>query len=159
MILHHKSWREWNCSLLSSPGGEKALFCPFPGLSANGIIVCHAVRPVHIAHVNIIVLYYGRFRSISMLFTEIIFCWKMMHIHQCIYVPFAFSYCCCQVIPPSSLYVTPFQFQFFTKILCHAFSIWSQSTTAVYGLNFVNHQKVRRKRNCLCTVYPLCLWS
>jgi len=51
-------------------------------LSAAGVCVCHAVTLVHIPYVSVIVLYYCRFQSISMLIMEIALCWWMEHVHM-----------------------------------------------------------------------------
>jgi hypothetical protein len=64
----------------SSPLGERTVFCPLPCLSAAGIRVHCAVTLVHIPHVSVVVLYCGRFQSVSVLITEITFCWRMMHV-------------------------------------------------------------------------------
>jgi len=106
---------------MSSSGDEKTVF--FPGLSADGGSVHHVVTIVHILHVSVIVLYNEWFRSVSILITEISFCWRMMHIRQQVYVPFVLPYCGCEVTPYHGLYVTPFQSQILSKILQHYFLI------------------------------------
>jgi len=67
-----------------------------------------------------------------MLITEITFCWRMMHVHQHVYIPFIVPCYCYQVTSHPSLYVT--QLQSFSKILRHALLIWSDSITAIYDL-------------------------
>jgi len=44
---------------------KKTICHPFPGVSANGVTVYHAVTPAHLAHVSVIILYYGWFQELG----------------------------------------------------------------------------------------------
>jgi hypothetical protein len=97
----------------------RKIFHPFPGMSSNGITVCHVVILVLIPHVFGIVLYYGWFHCFH---TQTFSC-RMMNIHQ--YVNIALSFCTMAVMssPHINVYVTPFQFKFLSKIPWYSFSI------------------------------------
>jgi hypothetical protein len=82
---------------------KEQFFHSFPCASANGVTVCHAVILVYVPHVSVVVLHNGRFQSVSMLVTEITFCWIKVHICQHVLISFVFSYYRCQVTPHSSL--------------------------------------------------------
>jgi len=100
---------------------------PLPGLSADGVCVCHVVTLVHIPHVSVIVLYYHRFQSISMLIMEIALCWWMVHVCQHVYMSFQVM---AVRLSLTLVLVTPFHS--ISKFLWHALSIESDSATAVY---------------------------
>jgi hypothetical protein len=67
---------------------EKQFICPFPGPTTDAITVCHPVRFVDIAHVLVVVSNNCWLDGISMLITEIAFCWRSMHVSQHRYVTF-----------------------------------------------------------------------
>jgi hypothetical protein len=64
-----------------------------------------------------------------------------MHIFQHVYVSFVFSSYSCQVTPPSSHYITMFQFKFPSKLLRHSFSIWSDSHIAIKLSQATSHTR------------------
>jgi hypothetical protein len=66
-------------------------------------------------------LYNDWFQSISMLTTNITFCWRTMHICQYIHVSFVFPCNSCQVTFHTSLHITLFQSEFPSKVLGIAF--------------------------------------
>jgi hypothetical protein len=108
-------------------------FCPYPCVSANGVTIHHTVTVVYV-HMSVTVLHNGWFQSISILITDISFCWTMMHICHYVHVSFVFSCYNCQVMFHHSLYIAPFQSEFSSKVTRHSFLTWSDSITAIYGL-------------------------
>jgi len=93
----------------------ETFLCPLSGLTADEVSVHHAVTLVHLPHVSVIVLYSGRFQSVLMLITEITFSWRMIYVHQHVYVPFVLRNHHCEVTPHPSLNVTHYSFRFFLK--------------------------------------------
>jgi hypothetical protein len=47
------------------------------------------------------------------------------------------------------LYVTPFQFEFLSKITWHSFSVWPDSTTAIYGFTMQIIKRVKRREKII----------
>jgi hypothetical protein len=91
----------------------RSLPCP----SADGVYVFHAVILVHIPHVLVMVLYYRRFQSVSMLITRIALCWWMVQVRQHVYLSFVLPNHGSQVTPHPNPYVTPCQFHSLAKLL------------------------------------------
>jgi hypothetical protein len=84
------------------------------------------------AHVSVIVSHDWWFQSVSIQTINITFCWRMMHICQYINVSSVFPCHSCQVILHPNLHITLLQSEFPSEVTRHSFSVWSDSTTAIF---------------------------
>jgi hypothetical protein len=127
---------------------EKEFICPFPGPTTDAITVCHPVCFVNISHVRVVVSNNCWLDCISMLITEIAFCWRIVHVCQHVNVTFVLPNYCCHVTPHPSPYVSFLQSKLSSsKIIRQAPSILSDCPTARYVLclQFVKQVWWRKK--------------
>jgi hypothetical protein len=81
-----------------------------------------------------------------MLTTEIILCWRTIHICQHVYILFVFPHYYWHVTHELSLYVTSLHFQFLSKIPRHSFPIYGLSKSG-------DEKKLSMKSLCLtCSI-------
>jgi hypothetical protein len=86
-----------------------------------------------------------------------------MHICQLFYVAFFFPSNCCQVTSLPSFHVSPFQFEYLSKVPRYSFSLWPDSWTTFYGLVMQVIKQFRRREEIiqrqtpqsLCTTFSI----
>lgn len=99
--------------MVGSGKWKNIFFCPFLGLSRNGIRVHHVVTTIHACQYLLwpctmgSLLSHVHHRNCPMLVD--------IHVHQYLYILFVFPHCGCQVTPHPSLYVTLLLFNFLFK--------------------------------------------
>jgi hypothetical protein len=123
-FLNHVSWQGYNCTELKGPWDEKPLIhfhvCLLMKKHCDAVILVYCMCLFQSCTI-------ASFRALPYLSQKL---------PSAVYILFVFPYYGCQVTLHHSLYVTPFQSEFLSKILRDSFSIWSESTAAIYGLSF-----------------------
>jgi hypothetical protein len=104
---------------------KNKFICPFPCASANGVTVCHAVTvfylPVCLLQSCTVACVCVCRLCVSILITDITFCWKAMSVCHYVHILFVFPHYSCQITLHPSLYITPFQSEFSSKASEHYF--------------------------------------